>query len=206
MIAVMLILSNLGYNISSLIAGFGIGGVAIALAVQNILGDLFSSLSIYFDKPFKIGDLIQVGSLTGKVRKIGLKTTRVTSLQGEEIIIPNAVLTGQNIQNFGKLKERRNKFSLGLTYETTTAKLKKIPNIIKKIIEDTTNTRFDRAHFSNFGDFSLNFEVVYYVLSQDYAEFMDSQQNINLKIKEAFEKEGIDMAFPTSTVYVNKQE
>ncbi|MBU2524410.1 mechanosensitive ion channel family protein [Patescibacteria group bacterium] len=202
--AIILILSNLGYNVSSLIAGFGIGGVAIALAVQNILGDLFSSLSIYFDKPFKIGDYIQVDTLTGNVKKIGLKTTRVTSLQGEEIIIPNNKLTNTNIQNFGKMKERRILFQIGVTYDTPTTKLKIIPKMLKDIIDSVKNIRLDRVHFKTFGESSLDFEIVYYVDSREYSDYMDEQQKINFKIKTAFDKAKIEMAFPTRTVHVVK--
>jgi len=200
----LLILSNLGVNITSLIAGLGIGGIAIALALQNILSDLFSSFAIYFDKPFVVGDFIVIGDKSGIVEKIGIKTTRIRALQGEEVVVSNQELTSAQIQNFKKMKERRSIFNIGVTYETSTEKLKKIPNIIKKIIDDTKNARFDRTHFREFADFSLNFEVVYFITSSDYSQYMDVQQAINFKIKEAFEQERIEMAYPTQTLYVNK--
>jgi len=197
---ILFILSNFGVNITSLIAGLGIGGIAIALALQNILSDLFSSFAIYFDKPFVVGDFIIVGDKMGVVEKIGIKTTRIRALQGEEIVLSNKELTSAQLQNFKKMRERRVVFSFGVVYDTPLAKLKKIPGIIRKIVKAIEMTRFDRAHFYNFGDFSLNFEVVYYVKDSDYNKYMDIHQEINFNIKEAFEKENISMAFPTQTV------
>jgi len=203
-VAVILILSNLGYNVSTLIAGFGIGGIAIALALQNILTDIFASFSIYFDKPFQIGDFIIVGDDLGVVKKIGIKTTRIQTLQGEELVISNKELTETRIHNYKKMEKRRIVFSFGVIYETPTEKLKKIPTIIKDIIDKIELADIDRVHFNKFGDFSLNFEVVYYLNSSDYNKYMDTQQEINLAIKERFEKEGIEMAYPTQTIFVNK--
>lgn len=203
-IAIILLLSNLGYNVTSLIAGLGIGGVAVALALQNILGDLFSSLAIYLDKPFKIGDFIVVGDYMGTVEKVGIKTTRLQALQGEEIVIPNNELTNSKVQNFGVMKKRRIVFNIGVTYDTPKNKLEKIPNIIKEIIEKVKGAEIERIHFKSFGDFSLGYEIVYYVNSGEYVEYMDIQQEINLNIVEKFEKEKIEMAFPTQTVYVKK--
>ncbi len=200
----LLVLSNLGVNISSLVAGLGIGGIAVALAAQNILGDLFASFTIYFDKPFQIGDLIVLGNDKGRVKKIGLKTTRIQTLHGEELIISNKELTETRIQNFKKLTRRRVVFSIGVTYNTKTEKLKKIPKIIGEIIQ-SLEFEFERTHFREFGDFSLNFEVVYYVNSQSYDEYMDSRQLINFAIKERFDKEKIEIAFPTQTIYVAKE-
>lgn len=200
----LLLLSNLGVNITSLVAGLGIGGLAIALAAQNILTDLFSSFAIYFDKPFIIGDFIAVGDKKGTVEKIGIKTTRIKSPQGEEIVMSNKELTSAQIQNFGKMKERRIIFSIGVVYETKPEKLKMIPDIIKGIIESVKDTRFDRAHFKQFDDSALTFEIVYYVTSSDYVEFMDMQQDINFKIFDAFAKEKISMAYPTQTLYIEK--
>lgn len=202
----ILILSNLGINVTSLVAGLGIGGIAIALALQNILSDLFSSLSIYFDKPFKIGDFITVGDKKGTVQSIGIKTTRLLSVKGEEIVMSNSKLTNADVQNFGKMKKRRITFSVGVAYETPQSKLKKIPTTIRKIIKSAKNCEIDRVHFKTFGDFSLNYEVVYYVNSKDYKEYMDDQQKINLDLKAAFEKDGIEFAYPTSTVYLKKEE
>ncbi len=205
-VALILVLSNLGYNISTLIAGLGIGGVAIAFALQNILGDIFAAFSIYFDKPFQIGDFILVGEDLGVVRKIGIKTTRIQTLHGEELVVSNKELTETRVHNFKKMERRRIAFSFGVIYETPTEKLKKIPQIIKEIITKVELADIDRVHFKRFGDFSLDFEVVYYLNTNDYNKYMDTQQEINLAIKERFEKEGIEMAYPTQTLYVNRSE
>lgn len=203
-IAALFVLSNLGINVTSLVAGLGIGGIAVALALQNILGDLFSSFAIFFDKPFRVGDFIIVGEHMGVVEKIGIKTTRLRALQGEEIVISNNELTSARVQNFKAMKERRVVFGFGVVYGTPVRKLKKIPGMVKKIIKGTKKTRFDRAHFTEFADSSLNFEVIYYVLSPDYTEFRDIHEKILLAIKEATEKEEIEMAFPTRTIYLEK--
>ena len=188
-----------------MIAGLGIGGIAIAFALQGILGDLFSSFAIFFDKPFEIGDFIKIGDKSGTVRKIGIKTTRLKSTDGDEIVISNQELTGAVLHNYKKTEERRNVLSLGVTYNTPTDKLKMIPVILKKVIDDAENIRFDRAHFKSFGDFALGFEAVYYVKSGNYTQHMDAQQIVNFAIKEGFDKEGIEIAFPTQTVYVEKE-
>lgn len=200
----LLVLSNLGVNVTSLIAGLGIGGVAVALALQNILSDLFSSFSIYFDKPFEIGDFIIVGEHLGTVEKIGIKTTRLRALQGEEIVISNAELTTARIQNFKKLKERRVAIQFGVLYETKHELLKEIPDMLKAAVGSTKKTRFDRAHLSAYGDSAITFELVYYVLSNNYNEYMDVNQEVLLNVKEAFDTNGIVFAYPTQTVYVNK--
>jgi len=204
-VGLLLILSNLGFNVNSLIASLGIGGIAISLALQNILGDLFSSVSIMIDKPFEEGDFIVAGTDKGTVKHIGLKTTRIEALQGEEIIISNTELTTTRISNFKKLKERRILFTVSAAYGTPTSKLKKVPKMIKDIITTQKNARFDRAHFGAMNAYSLDFEVVYYVKDGDYAKYMNIQQNINLEILKAFEKEGIEMPFPTQTVHVAKE-
>lgn len=203
-VAGLFVLSNLGVNITSLVAGLGIGGVAVALALQNILSDLFSSFAIYFDKPFVPGDFIIVGDKMGVVEYIGIKTTRLRALQGEEIVISNQELTNAQIQNFKKMSERRVVINFGVTYETPDNKIKKINGIIEKIIEDTSNARFDRVHFKNFGDSALGFEVVYYVESGDYNEYMNVNQEIHFAILEKFRKEKISMAYPTQTIFIEK--
>lgn len=203
--AIVLILANLGYNVTSLIAGLGIGGIAIALALQNILGDLFGSFAIYFDKPFKIGDFIIVGDLMGTVKKVGIKTTRIQALQGEEIVMANNELTKSKVRNFGVMERRRIVFSVGVTYDTPAEKLARIPEMIKKIIDGQKNTTVDRIHFKAFGDSSMVFEIVYYVETGEYAEYMDIQQAINLAIVRKFEDENIEIAYPTQTVYVKKE-
>jgi small-conductance mechanosensitive channel len=202
-IAALLILDNIpGVEITALVASLGISGIAVALAVQNILSDLFASLSIVLDKPFVIGDFIIVDSYLGTVEHIGLKTTRVRSLSGEQLVFSNNDLLKSRVRNYKRMAERRVVFSIGVTYQTPFDKLKRIPTIIREIVESQKAARFDRAHFQAYGDFALKFEVVYYVLDPDYNRYMDIQQAINLAIYQAFEGEGIDFAYPTQTLYI----
>ncbi len=203
-IGILLVLQNLGFEISTLVASLGIGGIAIAFAFQQILADLFSSFAIYFDKPFKIGDYVSIGADSGNIKKIGMKTTRITTLQGEELVVSNTELTSTRIKNFKRMKNRRAEFNFGVVYETPSAKLQKIPQMVEAIIDKQKLAEFDRCHFHVFGDFSLNFVVIYHVLNREYADYMDVQQAINFAIKEAFEEAKIEMAFPTQTVYVRK--
>lgn len=203
-LAIIILLDNFGIKVSALIAGLGIGGVAIALAAQSILGDLFSYFSIFFDRPFEIGDFIIVGDLLGTVEHIGIKTTRVRSLGGEQLVFSNTDLTNSRVRNYKRMDRRRVVFRLGVTYETGLRELKEIPVVITNIIKGINDTVFDRTHFFSYGDFSLVFEVVYYVIGSDYNKYMDIQQEINLKIKEEFEKHGIEFAYPTQTLYLNK--
>ena len=202
-VLLLMILDNLGFNITTLVASLGIGGIAVALAVQNILGDIFASLSIAMDKPFVIGDFIIVGEQLGTVEYIGLKTTRIRSLSGEQIVFSNTDLLNSRIRNFKRMYERRVLFGFGVIYQTPLDKLKRIPEMLREIIGKQEHARFDRAHFREYGDSSLNFEVVYYVLKPDYNVYMDIQQAINLAIFERFAAEGIDFAYPTRTLYVN---
>ncbi len=204
-VALAVVLQNLGFNVSTLVAGMGLGGLAVAFAIQNILGDIFASFSIYFDKPFQIGDFIIVGDDMGTVVKIGIKSTRMTSLTGEELVISNKELTESRIHNYKKMKERRIVFGFGVLYETPNEKLRKIPEIVGNIMSKMDLARLDRVNFKDFGDSSLNYEVVYYLNSADYNDYMNIQEEMNLKIKEAFEKEGIGMAYPTQTVYLKKE-
>ncbi len=201
-VAVLLIISNLGYDITALLAGLGIGGIAIALALQNILEDIFSSFSIYFDKPFVIGDFIIVGDDLGVVKKIGIKTTRIQHLKGHELIISNKELMSTRINNYGKMEKRRISFKFGVKYETTVEKLEKIPCIVRDIIESIDLTEFSRTHFREFGDFNLVYEVVYFVETSDYGKYMDIQQAINLGILKKLQKESIEFAYPTQTVHL----
>jgi small-conductance mechanosensitive channel len=198
----LIILSNLGVNITSLIAGLGVGGIAVAFALQNILEDLFSSFTIYFDKPFEVGDFIVVGSVAGSVQHIGMKSTRIKSLQGEEVVVSNKELTTATIQNFKKMERRRVVFTFGITYETSTDTMKTIPNTIATIFDSIEKAELDRAHFKSFDDSALSFEVVYFVLSSDYALYMDIQQELNYRVKDAFDEKGISMAYPTQTLYI----
>jgi len=205
-VVLLLILENVGVDITALVAGLGVGGIAVALAVQNILGDLFASLSIVLDKPFAVGDFVILGEYMGTVENVGLKTTRVRSLTGEQLVMSNADLLGSRIRNYGRMNERRILFTLGVTYQTPRDKLRKIPEIIKKAIESRDETRFDRSHFKGYGNFSLDFESVYYVLAPDYNLYMDIQQEVNFAIHERFEEEGIEFAYPTQTLFVERAD
>lgn len=203
-IGILFLLDNLGFKISTVIAGLGVGGIAIALAAQAVLGDLFSYFVIFFDRPFEIGDYIVVGDKNGNVEYIGIKTTKVRALSGEIMVFRNTDLTDSRIHNFKKMQRRRILFKLGVVYQTKAETLREIPNIVKKIIDDQESATFDRGHFSSYGDFSLNFDFVYYVESSEYIKYMDIQQSINLTIYEEFEKRGIEFAYPTQTVFVEK--
>lgn len=204
LIGFVFLIDNLGYDITTLIAGLGIGGIAIALAAQTILGDLFSYFVIFFDKPFEIGDFIIVEDKMGTVEHVGIKTTRIRSLGGEQLVCSNTYLTNARVHNYKKMEERRAVFLFGVVYGTPSELLQRIPQMVKEIIEKVENSRFDRAHFKNFGDFSLNFEVVYYVLKPDMNVYMDVQQEINLHLVKVFEAHNIEFAFPTQTVYLQK--
>ena len=199
------ILDNLGFEITGIVAGLGIGGIAVALAAQAVLGDAFSSFAIFMDRPFQVGDFVIIGDYLGVVENIGFKTTRIRSLGGEQLVFSNTDLTTTRIRNYKRMRERRVVFGLGAVYQTPLAKMQKIPGLIRDIISDIEGTRFDRAHFKEFGDFSLNIEAVYYVLSPDYNKYMDIQQEINLKIMAAFEREGIEFAYPTQTVFLSRE-
>jgi small-conductance mechanosensitive channel len=199
----LFLVDNLGYNITTIITGLGIGGIAIALATQAILGDLFSYFVIFFDKPFEIGDFIIVGDKMGAVEYVGIKTTRLRSLGGEELVFSNTDLTNSRVHNYKRMEKRRVVFSFGIIYGTSPGKIAQVPGMVKKIIEGLPDTQFDRAHFSSFGDFSLNFEVVYNVLSPDYNLYMDRQQAINLELVRVFEEESIQFAYPTHNVIVS---
>ena len=201
-IVVLVALDNLGVNITALVAGLGVGGIVVALAVQSLLADVLASLSIVFDKPFVIGDFIVVEDFLGTVEYIGLKTTRIRSLSGEQIIISNNDLLRCRIRNYKRMTERRVVFHLGVIYQTTHEKLSHINSIVRDIIESKENVRFDRVHFKEYGDWSLIYEVVYYVLSQDYNLYMDIQQKINLDLFRKFQEEGIEFAYPTNTVQI----
>jgi small-conductance mechanosensitive channel len=198
----LMVLDNLGVNITTLVASLGIGGIAVALAVQNILGDLFASLSIVLDKPFVLGDVINVAGVAGTVEHVGLKTTRVRSITGEQIIFSNADLLKSRIHNMKRLSSRRNLFTVGVTYGTPESELRLIPRLIENIIRAQPHVTFDRAHFSGFGPSSLNFEAVYTVNDADYKLYMDAQQEIYLQLYAAFNERGIEFAFPTQTVHL----
>ncbi|MDZ4716173.1 MAG: mechanosensitive ion channel family protein [Cytophagales bacterium] len=205
-LGLVFLFDNLGYNVTAIVTGLGIGGIAIALAAQNILGDLFNYFVIFFDRPFEIGDFITVDDKKGHVEYIGIKTTRLKSLSGEQLVISNSDLTNSRVHNFKRLQRRRILFSIGIVYETPMEKVKEIPGILKKIIDDQVNATFDRAHFASYGNFSLNFEIVYFIEGPEYHTYMDIQQAVNLKIFEEFQKRGIEFAYPTQTILLNKNE
>ncbi|GAB1401407.1 mechanosensitive ion channel family protein [Elusimicrobiota bacterium] len=203
-IAVVVLLDNMGIKISTLVAGLGIGGVAVALASQAILGDLFSFFVIMFDRPFEKGDFIVVDDLMGTVEHIGVKTTRLRSIGGEELIFSNTALTNARVRNYKRMARRRVVFKLSVTHGTSLEQMKQIPEIIKNILATENDAVFDRAHFFSYGDFALIYEVVYNVLTSDYYRYMDIQQDINFKIKEEFDKRKINFAYPTQTLFINK--
>lgn len=200
----LLILDNLDVEVSSLVASLGIGGIAVALAVQNMLEDLFASLSIAMDKPFVIGDFIVIDEFSGDVEDIGLKSTRIRSLSGEELIFSNADLLNSRIRNYKRLQTRRIEFHIGVVYGTPADKLARIPELVEEIIAPLENVQFDRAHFDELGDYALNYEIIYFVEQPGYATYMDVQEEINLAIYRSFEEEGIEFAYPTQTLFLEQ--
>lgn len=203
-LTVVILLDNLGVQISALVTGLGIGGIAIALASQVLLSDLFNYFTIYIDRPFEIGDYIVIDSFSGTVENIGLKTTRLRSLTGEELIFSNTDLTSSRLRNYKRMFRRRISFSLRVSYQTEATLVKEIPQILAGIITSMPDTELNRSHFSGFGDYGLNFDVVYFVLTRDYIAYMDIQEQINLKIIDEFSKRGINFTYPTQTLYVKK--
>lgn len=202
-VGLLFLFDNFGYDVTTIIAGLGIGGIAIALAAQNILGDLFNYFVIFFDRPFEIGDFITIDDKKGTVEYIGIKTTRIKSITGEQLVLSNSDLTNSRIHNFKRMERRRVVFALGVVYETPAHLLEKIPAILKSIIEAQPSVTFDRAHFQKFGAFSLDYEIVYFVEMPDYNQYMDIQQKINLEIFKAFAVDGIEFAYPTQTILMN---
>lgn len=202
----LFLLDNLGFQISAVVAGLGISGIAVALAAHAILGDLFSYFVIFFDRPVEIGDFIKFDDKAGTIEKIGIKTTHVRSLNGEQLIVSNSKLTSSILHNYKRMETRRVVFNLNITYQTKSEQLKMIPLIIKSIIERHELAKFDRAHFQSYGNSSLIFEIVYFILSADYNQYMDTHEKINLEIYEQFEKQGIEFAYPTQTLFINKQK
>lgn len=198
----LLALANLGVDVTAMVAGLGVGGIAVALAVQNILGDLFASLSIIVDKPFVLGDFVVVDEFSGTIEHVGLKTTRMRSLSGEQLVFSNSDLLKARLRNYKRMNERRIAFAFGVIYQTRPELLKAIPGIVRQIVEQNDNARFDRCHFKTFGASSLDFEVVFWMKTPDYAAYMDVQQSINLALFEQFAEQGIEFAYPTQTLFV----
>ncbi len=201
-VVLLLILDNLGVKVFSLMAGLGVGGIAVALAAQKIIGDLFASISIMIDKPFEIRDFITVGDVRGTVESIGIKTTRIRSITGEQVIISNSDLLDSRVSNFKRMAERRITFTFGVTYQTAKENLHAITDLVKNIIEAQSGVRFDRGHLNGFDASSINYEFVYWVTSPDYAVYMDVQQKINLAVIDAFAKRKIELSRPTQTVFL----
>lgn len=201
-LGIIFLLDNLGVNISTFVAGIGIGGVAVALASQTVLGDAFSAFSIFLDRPFEIGDFVIVDDLMGTVENIGIKTTRVRSLGGEQLIFSNSDLTKSRIKNYKRMQTRRIVFKFGVVYGLGVEQVKSIPVTVRKIFDNMKDVRLDRVHFQSFGDFALMFEVVYFVNSPDYNVYMDKQQEINWGLMESLKNDGIDFAYPTQTLHV----
>lgn len=203
---IVFLLDNFGYNVSTIVAGLGIGGIAVALAAQTVLGDVFSYFSILFDRPFEIGDFIIVGDKLGVVEHIGIKTTRLKSLEGDQLICSNKDLTDSRIHNFKRMEKRRVAFTIGVTYQTSATSLNDIPEIVKQIILNDQHVNYDRGHLISFGDSSINYEFVYFIPSPDFALFKDIQQRILLNIYTEFEKREIEFAYPTQTLFIKKEE
>ncbi len=201
----ILALDNLGVQVTALVAGLGIGGIAIALAAQSILSDLFASLAIVLDRPFAVGDFVAAGDMSGSVERIGVKTTHLRSLSGEQLVIGNSDLLNSRIHNYGRMEERRVVLTLGVTYDTVLEQVEAIPEMVREAVEQQSTTRFDRAHFRGFGESVLEFEAVYHVLSAEYAVYMDTQQAINLELLRRFREAGVEFAFPTRAVHVYGQ-
>ncbi len=201
-IGLVFLLSNWGIEVTPIIAGLGIGGIAVALAAQNILGDLFSYFAIFFDRPFEAGDFIIVDDVLGSIEYVGIKTTHIRSLGGEQIVVGNAALTNSRIRNYKRMYRRRVVFTINVDYGTPRELVETIPGMLRSIVERQENVTFDRAHFASYNDWSLRFEIVYYVLSPDYNIYMDIQQKINFEIMKAFETSGIRFAIPSQSLYV----
>jgi len=199
------LLDNLGYNVTAVVTGLGIGGVAIALASQAILGDLFNYFVIFFDRPFEIGDFIIVDDKNGIIEHVGVKTTRIKTLSGEQLVISNTDLTNSRIHNYKKMQRRRIVFRIRVSRETSRQQVAAIPGIIRSIIETTEGVTFDRSHFMDVGDYSFDFETVYYIESPDYPVYMDKHQSVLLRLFEEFETKGIRFASPTRRVYMEEE-
>jgi small-conductance mechanosensitive channel len=204
-VGIIFLLDNFGFQVSAVVTGLGISGVAVALAAQAILGDLFSYFVLFFDKPFEVGDFVNFEGQLGNIEKIGLKTTKIRALSGEQIIVNNSRLTTATVHNFKRMEKRRAVLRIGVVYQTPHDKLKAIPEMVKEIITRHELVQYDRGHFISYGDFSLNYEFVYYVLSPEMVVYLDIQQSINLEIYKLFEREGIEFAYPTQTIFVNQE-
>ncbi len=205
-LGIVFLIDNLGYNVSTIIAGLGIGGIAIALAAQNILGDVFNYFVIFFDRPFEVGDFIIIDQKMGVVDYIGLKTTRIKSLSGEMLVFANSDLTGSRIHNYKNMQQRRVVFKIQLDYKTPVDRLAEVSAMLKQVVEEQSPVRFDRAHFMNYGSYGLEYEIVYFVLDADYTVYMNVHQRVNIRIYEELQQRGIAFALPTQYLYVSGLE
>jgi small-conductance mechanosensitive channel len=196
------LIDNLGYDVTTIITGLGIGGIAVALAAQNILGDLFNYFVIFFDRPFEVGDFVVVDDKMGTIEYIGIKTTRIRSLSGEQLVVGNSNLTSSRIHNFKRMNKRRIVFTIDVEYGTPYEKVKEIPGMLRRIVEQKSNIIFDRAHFAKYHEWSLRFEVVYLVTVADFNTYMDIQQQINLEIYDEFVQKGIGFAIPSRNIFL----
>lgn len=197
-------LDTLGVNITALVAGLGVGGIAVALAVQNILGDLFASLTIVLDRPFVIGDAVQVGEINGTIEHIGLKTTRIRALTGEQVVLSNSDMLQSRIRNFRRQRERRVAFTVGVIYQTPPDVLERLPQEIEQIVTAIPHTRFERCHLRNLGAYSIDFETVYWVLVPEFVTYMDVQQRIHLALLRRFAALNVEFAYPTQTMFTQE--
>ncbi|HDQ05174.1 MAG TPA: mechanosensitive ion channel family protein [Candidatus Bathyarchaeota archaeon] len=205
-LALVYIISLFGVDVTTVVASIGVIGIVLGFGLQHILGDIFASFSIFFDKPFEVGDFIIVGDNLGVVKNVGIRSTRIQSLWGHEVVISNQELTSTRINNYKKLERRRVQFNFGVVYDTPSEKLEKILKITEEVVDKIELAELDRVHFKKYGDYSLEFEVVYYIDSPDYNTYMDIQQEINFALKKRFEKEEINFAYPTQTVIVNENK
>jgi small-conductance mechanosensitive channel len=198
----LIVLQSQGVKLTVVWGLLSAGGIGLGLALKEPAQELFAYLMILIDKPFTIGQFIAVDSVSATVEKIGVRSTHLRSLRGEIVVINNSTLTSSNIENFATMQQRRMIYSIGVTYQTTADQIQSIPTTIQTIIENTNHTIFNRCHFTTFGDYSLNFEIVYYIDNRDYTLAMDIQQSINLSIMRKFEEQGIEFAFPSQTLYL----
>ena len=203
-IGIVFYFQNIGVQMAAIWALLSAGGIGAGLALKEPVQEFFEYITILLDKPFQNGEFINVDGIWAKVERVGVRSTRLRSINGEVIVMSNSNLTNGVISNYAQMKNRRIVQNIGVVYETNSEKIKIIPNLIKNIIENTENAIFDRCHFTTFGDFSLNFEFVFFVPTNNYLKAMDAKQSINIKIIETFHEEKIDFAFPTQTIYVEK--
>lgn len=205
-LGILYLLENLGFKISAVIAGLGIGGIAVALAAQAVLGDLFSYFAILLDKPFQVGDFVVLDTFMGTVEHVGVKTTRLRSLSGEELVFSNTDMTSSRIRNYRRMQTRRIEFAFKLRLDTPMERARQVPEIVAGIIRGMEGVKFDRAHLASIGDSSLNYAVVYIVGDADFNHYMDIQQGINLKLMEEFSRQGIQFAYPAQTIFVQSSD